>query len=180
MGPIQFYSCFISYSTKDEDFIKRLHSRMTQEKLRVWYAPEDMKGGRWHDAQVDQAIRLYDKLLLVVSESSKASEWVQREIRKARQEELKEGRRKLFPIRLVSIDAIKTWECVDPRTGQDLAQAVLRYHIPDLANWKDHDSFEAAFARLLNDLKAEESVGLDPRSVVTAPPEAPHSAPTPT
>ena len=26
MEPIQFYSCFISYSTKDQDFAMRLHA----------------------------------------------------------------------------------------------------------------------------------------------------------
>jgi Pentapeptide repeats (8 copies) len=44
LEPIQFHSCFISYSTKNEEFAKRLHARMVQEKLRVWFAPEDMKG----------------------------------------------------------------------------------------------------------------------------------------
>ena len=29
------------------------------------------------------------------------------------------------------------------------------YPIPDFSNWRDHDSFEAAFARLLDDLKAD-------------------------
>jgi hypothetical protein len=42
---IQFYSCFISYSTRDEEFAKRLYSRMRDEHLRVWFAPEDIKGG---------------------------------------------------------------------------------------------------------------------------------------
>ena len=70
-----------------------------------------------------------------------------------------EGRRKLFPIRLVSIEAIKSWECVDPRTGQDYAEEVLRYHSPDFADWKDHAAFEAAFGRLIRDLKATESTG---------------------
>src|ERR1044071_2441223 len=42
---IQFYSCFISYSTRDEEFARRLYSRMRDEKLRVWFAPEDIKGG---------------------------------------------------------------------------------------------------------------------------------------
>src|SRR5262249_47727539 len=50
MEPIQFYSCFISYSTKDQDFAERLHSRMRDKGLRVWFAPEDMQGGRMiHD-----------------------------------------------------------------------------------------------------------------------------------
>lgn len=43
--PIQWNSCFISYSTKNEKFAQRLHSRMRQAGLRVWFAPEDMKGG---------------------------------------------------------------------------------------------------------------------------------------
>ena len=43
---IQFYSCFISYSFRDEEFATRLHSRLRDAKLRVWYAPEDMQGGK--------------------------------------------------------------------------------------------------------------------------------------
>jgi hypothetical protein len=50
-------------------------------------------------------------------------------------------------------------EIKDSRTGQHYAEEVLRYHIPDFSNWKDHDAFEAAFARLLRDLKASESTG---------------------
>ena len=42
---------------------------------------------------------------------------------------------------------------LDPRTGKDLAEEVREYFIPDFSNWKDHDAFEAAFARLLRDLK---------------------------
>jgi hypothetical protein len=45
MQPIQFYSCPISRSSKDQVFAHRLHSRMVQEKLWIWYAPENMRGG---------------------------------------------------------------------------------------------------------------------------------------
>ena len=44
--------------------------------MRVWFAPEDVKGGEKLHEQIDQAIRRYDKLLLVLSEASMASEWV--------------------------------------------------------------------------------------------------------
>ncbi|MFZ0750381.1 MAG: toll/interleukin-1 receptor domain-containing protein, partial [Pyrinomonadaceae bacterium] len=44
--PIQFHSCFISYSHRDEEFAKRLYSAMRSENLRVWYAPEEMEGGK--------------------------------------------------------------------------------------------------------------------------------------
>ena len=47
---------------------RRLHDRLQGEKLRVWFAPEDMRGGRKNAEQIDEAIRLYDRLLLVLSE----------------------------------------------------------------------------------------------------------------
>jgi hypothetical protein len=50
--PIQWHSCFISYSTKDEEFARRLYSRMREANMRVWFAPEDMKGGQKLHEQV--------------------------------------------------------------------------------------------------------------------------------
>ena len=153
---IQFHSCFISYSHKDEDFARRLYSRMRDAHLRVWFAPEEMKGGRKLHEQIFSAIQLHDKLLLVLSEHSLQSEWVTTELRRARKVEREETRRKLFPIRLTDFDAIQKWECFDGESGKDLGIELREYFIPDFSNWKDHDSFEKAFDRLLRDLKAEE------------------------
>jgi TIR domain len=161
--PIQFYSCFISYSTKDEEFAKCLHSRVVEEKLRVWYAPEDMKGGRKSVDQIDQAIRVHDKLLLVLSKASMGSDWVMHEIARAVEREKRENRPVLFPIGLSPREDIKAWSAFDSDMGKDVAKIVREYHIPDFSKWKDHDSFEAAFARLLNDLKAEQSTGAKTR-----------------
>jgi hypothetical protein len=154
---IQFYSCFISYSSKDEEFARRLYSRMRDEKLRVWFAPEDIKGGEKLHEQLERAIQLHDRLLIILSENSTQSEWVVTELRKARKQEIQQGRRKLFPIRLVSINAIREWECFDADSGKDLAVEIREYFIPDFSNWKVHDSFEASFDRLLKDLRAAEA-----------------------
>ena len=43
--PIQFYSCFISYSSKDEAFAERLYADLQGENVRCWFAPEDLKIG---------------------------------------------------------------------------------------------------------------------------------------
>lgn len=51
--------------------------------------------------QIERAIQVHDRLLVVLSENSLQSEWVMTEIRKAREAEKRENRRKLFPIRLV-------------------------------------------------------------------------------
>jgi hypothetical protein len=91
------------------------------------------------------------------------SEWVRTEIRKARKAEIKGGRRKLFPIRLMDFDTIRDWECFDADIGKDLGVEIREYFIPDFSNWKDHASFEMALERLLNDLRAETaSVGRGP------------------
>jgi uncharacterized protein YjbI with pentapeptide repeats len=157
LQPIQFYSCFISYSTKDEEFARRLHERMRAEKLRVWFAPEDVQGGKKLHEQIERAIQVHDRLLLVLSENSIHSEWVMTEIRNALKVEKKDGRRKLFPIRLCDFDTLRRWECVDADFGKDLANEVRQYFIPDFSNWKNHDDFEPAFAKLLRDLRASES-----------------------
>lgn len=152
-----FYSCFISYSHQDDHFSQRLYSRMQSENLRVWYAPEDMKGGRKLHEEILRAIQIFDKLLLVLSEHSMKSEWVMTEIRRARKVEREENRRILFPIRLVDFDTIRKWECFDADGGKDLAVEVREYYIPDFSNWKNNDAFEAEFAKLLRDLKAKDS-----------------------
>jgi hypothetical protein len=43
-----------------------------------------------------------------------------------------------------------------------LAAEIRQYFTPDFSNWKDHNSFETAFARLLEALKAEKSTGEKP------------------
>ena len=155
MSPVQFYSCFISYSHQDEAFCQRLHGRMQQQGIRVWYAPEDMKPGQKIHEQIDQAIRVHDKLLLVLSPQSMDSQWVETEIHHARQREKRENRRVLFPIRLCSFDQIKNWTCFDADTGKDMAREVREYFIPDFSQWKDHDHFEEAYAKLLDALQDE-------------------------
>lgn len=151
--PLQFNSCFISYATADEPFARRLHSRMRAAELRVWFAPEDIKGGEKIVEQIERAIHVHEKLLLVLSDSSMRSNWVTTELRRARKIELSESRRKLFPIRLVKHDRVREWTCFDADRGVDLAAEVREYFIPDFSNWKDEDAFERGFKRLLQDLR---------------------------
>ena len=152
---IQFYSCFISYSQKDEEFANRLYLRLRDAGIQVWFAPENMSLGGKLKEQIEEAIRVHDKLLLVLSKHSLDSEWVKTEIRKARQAELKTGRRKLFPIRLVDWKTLLGWEWIDTDSGQDLAVEVREYYIPDFSSWTDQDSFERVFDLLLKALSQE-------------------------
>lgn len=150
---IEFYSLFISYSTKDQEFANRLHADLQAKGVRCWFAPHDMRSGKKVHEQIDEAIRLYDKLLLILSPASMESEWVKTEISKARKREVKEGKRILFPIRLCSFEMLRDWECFDSDAGKDSAREIREYFIPDFSHWKDHDAHQLAFDRLLKDLQ---------------------------
>ena len=56
---------------------------------------------------------------------------------------------------ITDFEILRDWTCFDADTGKDLAVKVREYFIPDFSNWKDHDAFESAFARLKKDLEAE-------------------------
>ena len=147
--PIELYSCFISYSSKDDDFAKRLHVDLQAQKVRCWFAPEDLKIGDKFRTRIDEAVRVHDKLLLVLSKNSVNSAWVEKEVETAFEKEHRQGGKPvLFPIRLD--DAVV-------QTDQAWAADIRRTrHIGDFTHWKDHDAYQQAFQRLLRDLKAEQ------------------------
>jgi hypothetical protein len=144
---IQYYSCFISYSSQDEDFAQRLHTDLQQKSVRCWFAPEDMKIGDKIRPTIDQSIRAHDKLLVILSENSMQSDWVEDEVETAIEEEKKRGGTVLFPIRLdeTVMDTDQAWA----------AKLRRARHIGDFSRWQDHDAYQQAFERLLRDLKAE-------------------------
>ena len=154
---LEFYSCFISYSTKDQEFADRLYADLQNKGVRCWFAPHDIQAGKKIHEQIDAAIRTHEKLLLILSPNSMNSEWVKTEIRKARKRERTEKKRVLFPVRLVSFEAIRDWELFDADEGKDLAVEIREYFIPDFSDWKNHDSYAQGFQNLLRDLKAEGS-----------------------
>jgi hypothetical protein len=142
---IQLYSCFISYSAKDQEFAKRLHADLQDRGVRCWFAPHDIAiGDKFIDA-IDAAIRLWDKVLLILSKHSIQSYWVETEVSKAFAEERKRKQTVLFPISLD--DTIM-------RTKKAWA-ATLREqrHIGDFRRWKDHNAYKESFKRVLNDLE---------------------------
>jgi uncharacterized protein YjbI with pentapeptide repeats len=146
--PIQFYSCFISYSSGDQDFAERLHADLQAKGVRVWFAPRDMKIGAKIRPAIDESIRVYDKLLLVLSEHSVSSQWVEQEVETAFRKERQDGEgTALFPVRLDDsvFDVGEGWPALIKDTR----------HVGDFTDWKDHDSYRKAFDRLLRDLKAE-------------------------
>jgi hypothetical protein len=142
----QDFSCFISYSSKDGEFARSLHDDLQNNSVRCWFAPEDLKVGDKFRGRIDDAIRIHDKLLIVLSENSIRSSWVEKEIETAYEKERLCGCIVLFPIRLD--DGVMN-------TDQAWAADIRRtYHIDDFSKWEDKVSFQKAFERLVRDLKA--------------------------
>jgi len=85
-----FYSCFISHSAKDKPFCERVYADLQAKGVRTWYFPEDAKWGETVWGEIDRSIRIYDKLVVVLSKNSLQSEPVLREIERSIQREDKE------------------------------------------------------------------------------------------
>ena len=154
---LEFYSCFISYSSKDQEFADRLYADLQNKGVRCWFAPHDIQGGKKIHEQIDEAIRRYERLLLILSPDSMKSPWVKTEIHKARKREIEEKRRVLFPVSIVPFTDLRTWESFYADEGIDLAEEIREYYIPDFSNWKNHDSYAEALKKLLDGLKARDS-----------------------
>jgi uncharacterized protein YjbI with pentapeptide repeats len=151
---LDFYSVFISYSTRDQGFADRLYADLQAKGVRCWFAPQDIQGGRKIHEQIDEAIKVYDKLLLILSDASMNSEWVKTEIANARAKEVQQKRQMLFPISIAPFDRIKKWKLFDADTGIDSAREIREYFVPDFSNWKDHDTYAKGFDLLVRSLKA--------------------------
>ena len=142
--PVRFYSCFISYSTHDQPFADRLYADLQVRGVRCWFAPHDLKIGDFFRQRIDEAIRLHDKLLLILSQKSVQSGWVRDEVESCLERERGERRTVLFPVRLD--DAVM-------HTNEAWAASIRRQrHIGDFREWENHDAYRNVLDRLLRDL----------------------------
>jgi hypothetical protein len=146
---IRHYSCFISYSTKDKEFAERLHADLQNKDVRCWFAPHDMPIGAKIIDAIDEAIRVRDKLLLILSNAAITSDWVEDEVTTAFEEERRRGDVVLFPVRID--DAVM-------QTSEAWAAKLRARHIGDFTGWKERDSYRRSFERLIRDLRAEAAV----------------------
>ena len=92
-------------------------------------------------------------MLLILSETSVNSRWVEHEVLSATSKEYEQGEetRVLFPVRLD--DAVMATDVQWAKTMRGTR------HIGDFTNWKDHDAYQVAFERLLRDLKVDAREG---------------------
>ena len=106
--------CFISYSTDDKAFVEILRNELNTRGVEYWYAPDHAEWGKSAKMQFAEQIRRCDRLLLICSRTSLASNWVRYELETAvAEEEAREsaGRRDwrmVFPLAID--DSLFSWD----------------------------------------------------------------------
>ncbi|WP_437277197.1 restriction endonuclease [Sorangium sp. So ce375] len=154
----RFYSCFVSHSSADRIFARRLAQALQSNGIHTWFATEDLLPGQRLRDTILRAGDVFDKLLLVVSPNSMNSDWGKTEILRARQRERVDGIQVLFPIRLCPLEDLARWSAVDPVSGEDVAAVVRESLVADFAEWRDPSTFAEQLSRVITALRrADES-----------------------
>jgi hypothetical protein len=142
---VQFSSCFISYSDDDRAFAARLHSDLQSHGVTCWYFPVSATWGETVWSEIDEAVKLYDKLIVICSERSLQSAPVLREIERALQPEDREAKNIVFPVRIDNY-LFEHWD--HPRKADVLSKV-----IGDFRAWSRDDEYSEALRRILSSLQ---------------------------
>jgi hypothetical protein len=142
--PIQISPLFISYSRKDAEFVDYLEKFLKGKGIRYWRDIHDATSGKL-EKQIDSAIRLNPTVLLILSEHSLNSDWVEHEVRLARKLEKETNREVLCPIALDNSWETSPW-------SERLMERVSEYNILDFSIWKDENKFKDTFNKLIKGL----------------------------
>lgn len=151
--PIEFYSCFISYSHADREFARRLYDALQGRGIRCWLDEHQILPGDNIYDRVDRGIRLWDKVLLCCSEAALTSWWVDKELGTAFEKEqaLQRDRgAKVSAVIPLDIDGYLL------RWNDGKASKLRERYAPSFAGWaRDNALFVEAFELLVRALRAD-------------------------
>ncbi|HKY52722.1 MAG TPA: toll/interleukin-1 receptor domain-containing protein [Anaerolineales bacterium] len=142
---VQISPLFISYSHGDGLFVDKLESYLNNKGIRFWRDVHDMTSGRI-ETQIDRAIRQNPTVLLILSEHSMKSDWVEHEVRTARELEKEMGRDTLCPVALDD-----SWK--NSHWPKRVMEQIMEYNILDFSTWKDDSKFGSTFNKLIDGLE---------------------------
>jgi len=149
VGSVKLDSCFISFGKEDRKFCEKLLADLKDRGVRTWMYHEDARIGRENMAEIDRAIRNYDKVVLICSETSLDRPHVIEEIERACQREVRDKKDILFP---VTVD-----NYVHGRWDHHRQADVCKKVIGDFIGWEDDPAkYEASLNKLIDDLNRDE------------------------
>jgi len=146
--PFDYYSCFMSYASEDQPFVEQLHSDLEAEGVRCWLAPIDLNPGDRFPQHIEDAIRHHDKLIVVLSQYSIQSGWVEHEVNLALEKQ-HSGEIILFPIRLDTayLSSRADW----------VTYLRSHCHMGNFEYWQYRRHYETALKQLLEALEKDEA-----------------------
>ncbi len=142
---IQISPLFISYSHTDSAFVDKIEEYLNAKGIRFWRDVHHAIAGRL-EKQIDRAIRHNPTVLVILSENSINSDWVQHEVRTVCELEKETGRDVLCPVALDD-----SWK--DSPWPKRVMEQVMEYNILDFSGWKDDTEFEKLFKKLIDGLE---------------------------
>jgi uncharacterized protein YjbI with pentapeptide repeats len=142
---LQVSSLFISYNHGDGAFVDKLENYLNDKGIRFWRDIHDATAGRLEKV-VNRAMRLNPTVLLILSQYSLKSDWVEHEVRTARELEKEIGRDVLCPVALDDSWKNSSWP-------KRIMEQVMEYNILDFSNWTDDSKFENTFNKLIDGLE---------------------------
>ena len=74
---------FISYKSEEYEIAKSIRALLQEHSYPCWMAPESIPAGSNYMLEIPKAIRTCDLFVLIISEASQKSQWVQKEIDRA-------------------------------------------------------------------------------------------------
>ena len=95
---------FLSHSSKDKDFVRRLAADLTRNDIGVWLDEQMIKVGDSIVDKVSQGLAESDYFLIALSGHSASSEWVNKELNQALLTEIEERKVRVLPLKLSDCD----------------------------------------------------------------------------
>jgi len=93
-------SVFISYASADKSIAKRLTSDLKESKIDVWFDEDQILVGDSITERIQDGLRSSDYIIVLLSENSVKSPWVNREIRAAFQKYGEKAQMTILPARI--------------------------------------------------------------------------------